>query len=395
MRRVVFIFTLLGSLLLFSCNFSSDESAENTAMVHLDLSEVPLDATMYIINMGADKNTVVDSVLSSGKTKVDITIKLLQSPDIYILQLSPRILIRLVVKQGEEVEIQIKGIDNGVEYDVKGSEGSVLVLEYSELISGHIAIHDSIYTAYRNYASGTDKEELRRNTDSLLKRNYENTYRDLKEMVVSNDHNLASLLGIYSKFGNSSIMNLDYDMDIFRELSDSLTYYYPNNTHALALKNRVDSRESNLKFTEERYDKLDKGNVFPSISLKSIDNSIYNFESSTTKYKIIYLWQANQKSFYEFNKVLRSISKEYKKSDIEIVAIGFEKDMLSWRNYVRMERMDAWTNLIAGADTEKNINPKAEYSLVYVLDSKGKILARMSSLDGIESFIGNMMLKKN
>ncbi|OYT10632.1 MAG: hypothetical protein B6I18_08095 [Bacteroidetes bacterium 4572_112] len=283
----------------------------------------------------------------------------------------------------DNISVKITGSPNGISYAVEGSEASQLVLDYSNLIQKHMNYHDSVYRNYRNHMGDNDMDDIRRTTDSLLKTNYVNSYNDLKKMVLANPNNLASLLGIYSKFGKTSILDFDLDFELFKVLSDSLIASYPTNTHAVALFDRVSKHDEKIQLTEKKYNSLGKGNKFPSLTLKNNDNALINIEENSAKYKIVYLWKPNKKSFYEFNKVFRKISENYDKKEVDIIAIAFEKDMLAWRNYIRMERMGEWTHLIAEANTEEQINPKADYCLVYVLDADNVILARLKSLEDL------------
>ena len=388
MNKLFFIASLFSLLFLFSCdNNSTEKHDKSTANISIDLSNFDFDTRLYVINMGAQQNTTVDSLLVKNGSIANVELELSQSPDIYILQLSQTDIIRLIVEDKDNISVKITGSPNGISYEVKGSEASQLVLDYSNLIQKHMNYHDSVYRNYRNHMGDNDMDKIRRTTDSLLKTNYESSYNDLKKMVLENPNSLASLLGIYSKFGKTSILDFDLDFDVFKVLSDSLIAHYPTNNHAIALFDRVNNHDEKIQLIEKRYNSLGKGNKFPSLSLKNNDNALINIEENSAKYKIVYLWKPNKKSFYEFNKVFRKISESYDKKEVDIIAIAFEKDMLAWRNYIRMERMGEWTNLIAEANTEEQINPKADYCLVYVLDADNVILARLKSLEDLDEYL--------
>ena len=388
MNKIVLSILIISFLGLFSCNNTAEESNDMKANVKISLTNIQQSSKIYIINIGAVKNTVVDSVLIDKNGVIDFDIFLNQSPDLYILQFSSSESIRLALSDNEEVKINILATPINSNYSISGSKDSEIILKYSKFVQKHMSLHDSIYLNYRKYAGSDSLHYMKLKTDSLLRDNFVDTYESLKQMVLDNSNSLASLLGVYSKFGNSNILDIDYDYYVFEALSDSLINKYPNNTHAISLKTRVSKFMDKQILIEERYQNLDKGGKFPFITLKSIDNSLYSIEKSVSKRKIVFLWKANTKSFYDFNIVLRKLSKEYKSDELQIIAISAEKDLLQWRNYVRMERMK-WVNLIADENTEELINPKAEYSFAYVLDEDNNILARIKNAEQLQEYFKN------
>ena len=388
MNKIILSIIVISLLGLFSCNNAAEKSNGMKANVKISLTNIKQSSKIYVINIGAVKNTVVDSVLIDKNGIIDFDILLNQSPDLYIFQFSPSESIRLALSDNEEVKINILATPINSNYSISGSKDSELILEYSKFVQKHMSLHDSIYLNYRKYAGSDSLHYMKLKTDSLLKNNFVDTYESLKQMVLDNTNSLASLLGVYSKFGNSNILDIDYDYYVFEALSDSLINKYPNNTHAISLKTRVSQFMDKQFLIEERYQNLDKGGKFPFITLKSIDNSLYSIEKSVSKRKIVFLWKANTKSFYDFNIVLRKLSKEYKSDELQIIAISSEKDLLQWRNYVRMERMK-WVNLIADENTEELINPKAEYSFAYVLDEDNNILARIKNAEQLQEYFKN------
>lgn len=386
MRRITSTILLILILGLFSCNNETKDI--NTAKVQLRFQAINISSKIYIINIGSVQNTVIDSILVEGMENVEFDIPVSQSPDFYILQFAPNDIIRLVLSKGDMVKVNVNGIPAANNYTVSGSVDSKLVWEYNNLVQFHMNFHDSIYSNYREYENTDNAENIRVITDSLLKNNYVSTYDDLKNMVLKNTNSLASILGIYSKFGNAPILDFEYDYITFKELSDSLIIRYPENSHTISLNTRVNQYYEKLQLAEKRYESLDENNKFPHITLNNIDNKPYTIDKSSSKIRLVYLWKANTKSFYEFNKILRNINESYSKEEVEIVAISFEKDKLSWRNYCRMERLN-WTNLIADINTEELINPKSEFSLVYVLGDDNTIIARLKTLDSIDRYLQN------
>ncbi len=369
---------------MFSCENTEKKVSDKQATIDVSFEGINYSSIIYLNHTGPEKTSTIDSAIVENTKTVHFTVNMEQSPDIYTLWFSSNESVRLILEEGENAAVKITGNPILPNYSIGGSPASLLTQQYALLLLKHTNFHDSVYTNYRSAQSNDNFDLIRVTTDSLLKTNYKNIYSSVKNMVVSNPNSLASLLGIYSTFGNSSVLNLDYDYDVFKLLSDSLINKYPNNTHVIALNNKINNIEDNNKLIELRYNNLDKGHEFPNISLNSIDNSTYTINGNTKKLRIVYLWKPNTKSFYDFNIRLREFSEKYSKEDLEIISIASEKDKLVWTNLCRMERINDWQNLIADANTEDLINPKQNYSLVYLLGENNEILLRTTEVDDLK-----------
>ena len=372
--------------MLLSCNNENNKSTAKLAESTIDISfdGINYSSIIYLNHIGPEKTATIDSATVENNKAVHFVVDMEQNTDIYSISFSLNESIKLVLESGENAIIKITGSPVLPNYSISGSPASLLTQNYALNMLKHTSFHDSVYMNYRNAKGDDNFDIIRITTDSLLKTNYKNTYVSVKNMVVSNPNSIASLLGIYSTFGNSPVLSIDYDYDVFKLLSDSLIIKYPNNTHVIALNNKINNIEENNKLTELRYNNLDKGNKIPVLNLNSLDNSIYSINNKTTKLRLLYLWKPNTKSFYDFNKALLEINNKYSKDDLEIISIAFEKDKLTWTNLCRMERISDWKNLIADENTEDLINPKQNYSLVYLLGRDNEILLRTTELSDLK-----------
>jgi len=383
MNKQLLTLIMLSILFMLSCESDYNESEILKAKIQINFHDTGFNSSVLLIYNGELTNTVEDSLAVDENHMVEFEIELMQSPDLYILQFSPTESIRLVLSDEETVVIDISELPIAHNYSISGSKDSKLVLKYGKLISQRMSYHDSVYAQYRKYKGHRSHTNIAVITDSLLKKNYYKTYEDLKIMVLENNNSLASLLGIYGKFGKAAILDFDYDYSTFKTLSDSLIKAYPHNSHAISLKIRVNQYSKDLKLAEIRYISLSKGNLFPSITLNTLSNGRVSINESTASRKLVYLWKPNTKGFYDFNKVLLEVNEKYSNDSLEIIAIAFMKDKLEWRNYCRMEKMN-WVNMIADANTEDIINPKEEYSLIYLLDKDNNILDRINNIDSLK-----------
>ena len=392
MKHLQFIVLILSISFLFSCKNENKKISDKQANIDISFEGINYSSIIYLSHTGPNKTATIDSAIVENNKSVHFTVEMEQLTDIYTLRFSSDESIRLVLENGENAIIKINGNPILPNYSISGSPASLLTQQYALLLLKHTNIHDSIYMNYRA-AKGKENLDISKiTTGTLLENNYKNTYNSVKNMLLSNPKSIASLLGVYSTFGNYPVLNIDYDYNVFKLLSDSLIIKYPNNTHVIALNNKINNIEAKNKLTELRYNNLDKGHKFPIINLNSLDNSLYSINSNTSKLRIVYLWKPNIKSFYEFNEALLEIYSNYPKEELEIISIAFEKDKLVWTNLCQMERINGWKNLIADENTEDLINPKQNYSLVYLLGKDNEILLRTAEVDDLKD-IGKYIKK--
>jgi uncharacterized pyridoxamine 5'-phosphate oxidase family protein len=324
-------------------------------------------------------------MVNSNK-KIVFNVKPIQIPDIYVLRFAPDQAITLIIDSNSQIIVHINNYPYNQNYSIENSTGSQLVKENTDIINKHIDIFEEAYSNYRSAPRDDNYKKLRNYTDSILRQNQIDLYYELKNSIVTNPTSFASILAIYSRFGNNSIFDMEIDSSLFIDVSNALIDKYPNNNHVLFMKNNIDDLLTNIKLKEIRESKLDKGNIFPDISLISLDNQQYFIKNTHSKYIFIYLWKSKYKKFWEINPILKDLYNKYDRDNLEIIGISFEKDKLSWANYCSMEKMN-WINLISSPENEKYINPDGKYPRVFILDSNFKILNKNASIDDLKSFL--------
>ena len=371
--RIVVYIALITLLIDFSSCIT--EPNNETASIEIRFDSTSFNSKVYLEKLSPNSTNIVDSIKPINSEYIIFNFTPEQSSDIYILRFNPDQAITLIVDSNSHIVVKINGIPYNSNYTVSGSKSSDILRSNNGIINKHIDIFETKYTEYRGRKRDKNFKKYRIETDSILRQNQIELYTELKESISQNTNSLASLLAIYSKFGSQNIFDITLDINLYQKLSDSLMANYPNNSHAKFFYNRVQKELNDIRLKEIRELKLDKGNVFPDITLNNLDNSAFNIKKVKAKYIIVYLWKAKYKAFWDDNVFLRDIYKKYDRNKLEIIGISFEKDKLSWANYCRMERMN-WINLISGPENTEVINPNNIYPRIFLLDKHFKILIK-------------------
>jgi len=377
---------MLFFLLLFSSCKQGVNNTENNCTIEVRFDSIDFSGTVYLERLDPFKTYIEDSIYIKPDKKNVFSIKPKQFPDIYIIRFNKEQAITIIIDSNSHIIVNINKSPFNSNYSIENSLESQLVAKNNTIVNKHIDIFDKAYSKYRSAPRDGNFSQLRKSTDSILYQNNSDLYYELKNSIESNQTSLASILAIYSKFGENSIFDMKIDSSLFISLSKSLLLKYPDNTHVQFLNNNVYELLNNIRLKEIRESKLNTGNIFPDITLNSLENKQYNLKSTHSKYIIVYLWQSKYKKFWETNPVLKELYKNNDRKTLEIIGISFEQDKLSWANYCSMEKMN-WINLISGPENEVLINPIGKYPRVFILDSNFKILNKDACINELKTFL--------
>jgi hypothetical protein len=373
---------LFSVLILFTIACSNSDNNTNTKVsVSLSMNSTDYNGYIYLERMTPDQIILVDSIYINTGKSAKFEMPSAQIPDIFLLRFNNGQAITLITDNTQEIDIIINSYPFNENYIVKGSPSSLAMQNINTLINFHIGTFDSLYSNYRQASTDSIRSSIRAQTDTLLRQNQLVLYNSLKDSVRSHANSLVALMGLYSKFGDSRILDNTLDFSLFKLVADSLLARFPTNTHAISFMQKTISLENNLENIEKKDKLLDKGNIFPDLKLISVDESTISLHTFNSKYYIIYLWKASKAGFREKNEALDLIRTQHG-NNIHIIGISFENDKLRWSNICTIEKMK-WTNLLANEETELHINPKGNYPMFFLLNNEFKIIERSNNLDTI------------
>ncbi len=382
-RVIIFSLYIVLSTFMFSCSSKEHHSsADITIKVQLDTN---YNSWVYLQRISPNRTYTIDSVFVDKAKYFSLKTKAIQSPDIYIVRFSPKQAISLILFKDQSVKVHIKSLGKPLKYTLSASPDSQWMKDINNQINRHIYQFDSIYSTYSKL-SNQQRSVLRNQTDSLLRQNQLQLYQGLKHQIKKHPSSLTSIMGLYSNFGNIHILNIKYDLNLFKEVADSLKALYPTNTHVKALVAQVQKQEIIKSTISKREELLSVGNHFPNLCFYSLADSIYCLKDCHANYKLIYLWRAQDKKFWDINPQLTALYKKYNRATFEVIAISAEKDKLSWANYCRMERFK-WINLIIEPPQIPQIDPEEVFPRLYLLDKNFTILAKNPDVKTIETII--------
>jgi len=383
MRKLSLIFISL--LFLASCN-NGNNASNNQVDIRGTFTQSQGEL-IFLSELNASSLKVIDSTVIDKEGKFEFHFTPPENPEFYVLQSRHfNQAITLLVRYGEQIEVQGELPRLNEDYVVRNSPGSERVYKLTRIINSRMEKVSKYYTEYRDNPDSLDMNVLRARIDSLLRINQIDVYEAVRNFIKEDPASLAAILGLYSKFGNNTILEYKYDSDLFQMVSDSLIRKYPNNSHAIKLHQKVLEFKNEDQLKKEREDALNPGKTFPEIILNSIDNRPKELSRCKAKVCLVLVWKSSDMPSWDANAKLKELYEKYQSKGLGIYAISFDTDKLAWANYCRMEHWD-WTNVIGYPREKQMLNAEDKMPRIFVLDAQRKIIAKGPELKDLEAII--------
>jgi peroxiredoxin len=248
---------------------------------------------------------------------------------------------------------------------------------------------DSIYFSYRRKVNDSNSIYIKPKTDSLLSNNYSKAYNYVRGFCLENKNNLVGIVALYSRYGESQILDYDIDFDVFEKVSKAVNISYPDNDHAINLKKFVDEKYRLIAHGEEVEQGLNAGNIAPEIIRPNPEGKQVELSSFRGHYLVLAFWSAAKKSSWEMNAGLKRIANEFKNKKVDILSVSMDKDKLQWVNTIALDHL-RWNHVLSSESVENAYNLKDE-SRLFLIDKEGIILAKDISTDSLETLLNQLV----
>lgn len=362
--RIVFLF--LSVIFLFSCTKKEKAKSIYGRFRNAEKSWIYL----QIITEQGDQT--IDSVLSSSDGSFSMK-NPATSSEFYILRANATNLVFLVLKEGENVEVNGDAKNLESTYKVKGSKDSELI---QALRSFDKVLSDSLNKIYEDLRESNPDQK-----DSFglqLQQIYSSQMEKFgKGFIRSNMSSLVSLSA--TKF-----INQQAELPLMNELDDSLMLAYPDNRYVKDYKTLI---------TE--LNKLPPGSLCPEITLNTPDGKSLSLSSLKGKIVLIDFWASWCSPCRKENPELVQLYKKYKGNDFEIFGVSLDENTEAWKNAIEKDGI-TWPQVSdlkkweSSAVKEFHIEA-IPYSIL--IDRSGKIVAKGLRSDELEFRIMEVLRK--
>ncbi|PKR80227.1 hypothetical protein CW751_11235 [Brumimicrobium salinarum] len=366
-----FLFFITITFLLFSC--TPDESATPTFILKGKVNNIERD---YLIleeqsDIERKEYLIKDTIFLDEKGQFEKQYNL--SPHFYLLKISEKEVLPLILEEGQSLAIKIDDKD----HSVKGSPSTEKYLAYEKFRAS------SLERLVKSVRKAITKEQAKANPSQVK-------IDSLGKLEISNyDQHLAELNSyLKEKVGASLAL---YPTSIRWKGEENLEMY---NTFIVKLEEKY----GNLRIIERLREKLTRlqqtslGGIASNIEMKNLDDTSKNLKDIHKKYTIIEFWASWCGPCRRESPILNELYSKYKDQGFEIFAVSLDRNKNQWEKASQKDQR-LYTNV---SSLEGFKTPAAyDYAVTalpmnYVINEEMEIIAKDIHGDALKELIDSL-----
>lgn len=360
LRNLILIFFITGFL---SCNNDSEKISLKAKLINSNNEKV------YLQKIDDKSIHKVDSAIVDDKGDLLFEIERPKSFEFYMININNNPLTVIVDSSSKTIEYKINALKPLRNYTVNGSEESDKFRQILQQKYRVIEMADSVYGIYRK-AKKEEVDYISQRSDSLIRTYYKAFYDNLKNTIRDDKSKAYTILALYLKMQNNFVLDIEYDYELFKDVSMSLSKTFPENIHVKSLENTVEAFEKQKQTEAEVEKNLSANNKFPDIEAVNPKNELKSLYEIKANKKIVIFWETKSLDSWNYIDELFKIKSEH--NNFEVFAVSMDTDKLHWSKMVKLKKLD-WINVIGSYDLYSKFNLK-EFPKVFLLDSNNVIV---------------------
>ncbi|WP_339737045.1 TlpA disulfide reductase family protein [uncultured Sunxiuqinia sp.] len=341
---------------------------------------------VYLDKLKVSSSENVDSVKigKSGEFEFD---GIVQHPTFFLLKLSDRNFITLLVDSAEQVQVAGDAANFSRDYIVNGSEGSAQVQELNQHLSHTKHLLDSISSLHVLFRTDPNYPRLKKKWEKEYNEVVEEQIKYSQNFVTSHPFSMANVLALYQKFDNDNFVI--QDIQSLKTAASALNSFYPESEHVKALyantiKLMQDERSARIQQLIQ-----EQGENSPDIVLPDPDGKEVALSSLRGKYVLLQFWSAQDRGSRIMNPVLVELYKKYNRKGFEIYQVSVDEDRYEWVDAIDQDKL-SWINV---GDMEGSRTAVINYNVQqvpfnYLLDDEGVIIAKDLKGPALDRLLG-------
>ena len=279
----------------------------------------------------------IDSTRIDKKGEFKLTGKN-SKPAFYMLYISKKNYITLIVSPGEKVFIGGNAKDLQHNYSVKGSKDSELAKELNDKVNDALKKMGYLSKIYNDSLSYGNHENIMAVRKMIISMHdsLENRHRAYSiKFIQSHPNSLASIMSLYQELSpGRSLFNLTEHYQLFKMVDSIMMKTCPEADAVQSLHFRMkDVNEQQLRQAEIQK-RLATGAVAPEIALPGPDGNLLKLSSTRGKYVLLDFWASWCEPCLKENPNLVHVYWKYKNHGFEIFQVSLDRKKDSWLNSI-------------------------------------------------------------
>jgi len=308
-----------------------------------------------------------------------------ECPDFYYVDIVGGAKLSLLVSAGDRLEVEVT--ETG-DVTVNGSDEAALLMDIEKEFAAYQKRFDELSVAMADAINKDDRERTTEAASELSSSFVEFKKASIRH-IFENPASMTNVPILFRKVsGDLGVFGKASDVAIFKKVYDTLSVVYPSSPYVTALKDEIDSRNSQLELSKM----LSEADAvsYPDISLPDITGEMRRLSSLSGKVIVLMFWSSSMNNASVMNAEIKRMYAKYQPAGLELYQVALDMDKPAWAASVKSQSLP-WVSVIdsqgAASISAANFNVLRLPSL-FVISKDGTIVARdVLDLDKLEKII--------
>lgn len=344
---------------------------------------------IYLEELSPYGSKIIDSTTTAGDGSFFFEIKMdVDYPSFYNVRMG-RDYVPLLLERGEQAEVDAVG-NIYYNYNVKGSEGSMLVKEFNNQVVSTSRKLDSLMALYERSIDPVQVQSLGVE--------YGQTYIELKRsairFITEHSSSLAALLPLYQPiFSGKFIFDEPQDIIYLRMLSDSLMVHYPLSPYVRSLSSDVQGVRNAFKIDSMVNVGMENGADYPEIEMNDSYGVTRHLSELKGKVVLLDFTASVPAELKILNREKVAVYDKYKGLGFEIFQVSLDRNKAAWLKTTVEQRLP-WISVcdFEGGDSPavRNYNVQS-LPANFLIDKQGVIVGRNLHGEQLEQALDELL----